>query len=228
VAITSARAPLRKGPRPRIPTGGDNEAIKAKELEARRQVPLMVSPVEATTSATGSLTSGGDHLSTNDSAHLCTGGRRLPLHAQRGLRSRPHCESEDKTIQERGRRPPRRTASCTTPRCGRRRGRSLGCGGPTHGATIARAVDGQPRPDQVAGGSVRGGAEATQAKAPGTRRLAAPAVGRARVPKVCLLRKAGKRPSPPNARGRSEPPAHAEGGAPTRLALLPGADDENP
>jgi hypothetical protein len=36
VAITSARAPLRKGPRPRLPTGGDNEAIKAKELEARR------------------------------------------------------------------------------------------------------------------------------------------------------------------------------------------------
>jgi hypothetical protein len=36
VAITSARAPLRKGPRPRLPAGGDNEAIKAKELEAQR------------------------------------------------------------------------------------------------------------------------------------------------------------------------------------------------
>jgi hypothetical protein len=36
VAITSARAPLRKGPRPRLPTGGDSEAIKAKELEAQR------------------------------------------------------------------------------------------------------------------------------------------------------------------------------------------------
>jgi hypothetical protein len=31
-AITSAFTPLRKGPRPRLPTGGDNEAIKAKEL----------------------------------------------------------------------------------------------------------------------------------------------------------------------------------------------------
>ena len=81
VAITSARAPLRKGPRPRLPTGGDNEAIKAKELEARRQVALMVPPAEATTSATGSLTSGGDHLSTDDSGHHCTGGRRLPQHA---------------------------------------------------------------------------------------------------------------------------------------------------
>jgi hypothetical protein len=36
VAITPACAPLRKGPRPRLPTGGDNEAIKAKELGARR------------------------------------------------------------------------------------------------------------------------------------------------------------------------------------------------
>jgi hypothetical protein len=53
---------------------GDNEAIKSKEWEARRQVALVVSPAEATTSATGSLTSGGDHLSTNDNGHLCTGG----------------------------------------------------------------------------------------------------------------------------------------------------------
>jgi hypothetical protein len=65
----------------------------------------MVSPAEATTSATGSLTSGGDHLSTNDSGHLCTGGRRLPQHTRRGPRSCPHCGSEDKTIQEHGRRP---------------------------------------------------------------------------------------------------------------------------
>jgi hypothetical protein len=65
----------------------------------------MVSPVEATASATGRLTSGGDHLSTDDSGHLCTGGWRLPQHARRGPRSRPHQGSEDKTIQERGRRP---------------------------------------------------------------------------------------------------------------------------
>jgi hypothetical protein len=35
-------------------------------------VALTVSPAEATTSAVGSLTSGGDHLSTNDSGHLRT------------------------------------------------------------------------------------------------------------------------------------------------------------
>jgi hypothetical protein len=60
---------------------------------------------------------------------------------------------EDKTIQERGRhphgvrrlvRPPGRrwsSVSCGGQRC---RGCS-GCGGPAHGATVARAVDGQPR-----------------------------------------------------------------------------------
>jgi hypothetical protein len=74
VATTSARAPLRRGPCPRLPTGGGNEAIKAKESEARRQVAPVVSPAEATTSAEGSLTSGGDHLSTDDSGRLCTGG----------------------------------------------------------------------------------------------------------------------------------------------------------
>jgi hypothetical protein len=79
-ATTSGCAPLRRGPRPRPPKGGDNEAIRAKESETRRQVALMVSPAEATTSTMGSLTSGGDHLSTNDSGHLCTGGRRLPQH----------------------------------------------------------------------------------------------------------------------------------------------------
>jgi hypothetical protein len=35
-------------------------------------VALTVSPAEATTSAEGSLTSGGDHLSTDDSGHLRT------------------------------------------------------------------------------------------------------------------------------------------------------------
>jgi hypothetical protein len=37
-------------------------------------VALTVSPAEATTSAVGSLTSGGDHLSTDDSGQLRTGG----------------------------------------------------------------------------------------------------------------------------------------------------------
>jgi hypothetical protein len=156
----------------------------------------MVPPAEATTSTTGSLTSGGDHLSTDDSDHLCTGGRRLPQHARRGPRFHSHCGSEDKTIQERGRRPRARMTSCTTLRCGRRRGRSRGCGGPAHDATVAHTVDGQPCPDQTAGGSVGGGVEAIQAGEPGTRRPATPAVGRSRVPEVRLLRKAGEHPSP--------------------------------
>jgi hypothetical protein len=45
--------------------GGDNEAIKAKEFEARWQVALVVWPAVATTStpaARQSLASGGDHL----------------------------------------------------------------------------------------------------------------------------------------------------------------------
>jgi hypothetical protein len=52
--------------------------------------------------------------------------------------------------------------------------------------------------------------------------------GRPHEPGVHLLRKAGERPSPPNAGARSGPPAHAEGEGPTRLALLPSADDEHP
>jgi hypothetical protein len=78
---------LQIGPRPRPPTGGDNEAIKAKESGTQRQVALMVPTAEATTSARGNLTSGCDHLSTDDSGHLRTGGRRLLQGARRGPRS---------------------------------------------------------------------------------------------------------------------------------------------
>jgi hypothetical protein len=125
VAITSTRTPLQKGPRPRLPTGGDNEAIKAKKSEVWRQVALTVSPAEATTSAVGSLTSGGDHLSTDDSGHLANGGRPsvreevLAPILTAGVRTRPSKNADAA---------PRRTTSCTTPRCGRRRGRSRGCG----------------------------------------------------------------------------------------------------
>jgi hypothetical protein len=69
-------------------------------------VALTVSPAEATTSVVGSLTSGGGHISPiSGSDHLCTDGQRLHQRAQRGLCSRPHYGSEDKTIQERRRRP---------------------------------------------------------------------------------------------------------------------------
>jgi hypothetical protein len=51
-------------------------------------VALTVSPAEATTSVVGSLTSGGDHLSTDDSGHLRTSvvlenGGRPSAHAKR-------------------------------------------------------------------------------------------------------------------------------------------------
>jgi hypothetical protein len=142
-------APLRRGPRPHPPTGGDNEAIKANESKARRQVALTVSPVEATTSVVGSLTSGGDHLSTDDSGHLCTGG----LPATMAASARPKRSSllssygsEDKTIQERGHCPHGvrrlvRPPQAASEQCGRWRGRSRGCGGPAHD----QAVD-TPRP----------------------------------------------------------------------------------
>jgi hypothetical protein len=71
-------------------------------------VALTVSPAEATTSVVGSLTSGGDHLSIDDSGHLHTGGLPVPAAASgRPKRfSLPSSYgSEDKTIQERGRHP---------------------------------------------------------------------------------------------------------------------------
>jgi hypothetical protein len=47
---------------------GYNEAIKAKEPGVQRQVALTVSLAEATTSAVGSLTSGGDHISSSNNS----------------------------------------------------------------------------------------------------------------------------------------------------------------
>jgi hypothetical protein len=108
-------------------------------------VALVVSPAEATTSAAGSLTSGGDHLSTDDSGHLCTGG--LPAttaasaHAERSSPPSSY-GGEDKTIQERDRhlrgvrrlvRPP-----------GRRRSSAVGCTGNTTDAVDLRTA--QPSP----------------------------------------------------------------------------------
>jgi hypothetical protein len=61
--------------------GGDNKAIKSKESGTQQQMAVMVPTAEATTSARGSLTSGCDHLSTDDSDHLRTSGRRLPQRA---------------------------------------------------------------------------------------------------------------------------------------------------
>jgi hypothetical protein len=195
----------------------------------------VVSPTEATTSATGSLTSGGDHLSTDDSDHLCTGG--LPATAAaspRAERSSPSSSygGEDKTIQERDRHL-RGVRRLVRP-LGRRQSSAAGCAETPQMQQIYARHDHRPCggrtvvPRLAAGGGAGGGAKAIQAKDPDTRKLTAPAAGRPRVAEVRLLRKAGEHPSPPNAGGRSGSPAHAEGRTPTRLAFHPSKDDEHP
>jgi hypothetical protein len=120
-------------------------------------VALTVSSAEATTSAVGSLTYGDHHLSTDDSDHLRAdaapvNGGCPSVHKEVltpvldiGVRTRPSGGADTAL---------RCTACCATPRCGQRRGKGRGCGRPTHGTTVARAVDGQPPPDQAAGGSL--------------------------------------------------------------------------
>jgi hypothetical protein len=105
----------------------------------------MASPAEATTYAMGSLTSGGDHLNTNDSGHLRTGGQRLPQHARRGPRSRPPTGVRTRPSKNAAATPTAYGVLYDPPvrPAGRR---SCGCGGPAHGTTVAHAVDGQPRP----------------------------------------------------------------------------------
>jgi hypothetical protein len=127
--------------------GGDNEAIKAKEWEARRQVALVVSPAEATTSAASSLTSGGDHLSTDDSGHLCTGG----LPATAAVSSHAERSSPPSSYGVRTR--PSKNATATSAAydvlydpLGDVGAVCHGCGRPAHDATVTRPVDEWPCP----------------------------------------------------------------------------------
>jgi hypothetical protein len=186
-------------------------------------VALTISPAEATTSAVGSLTDDSGHLRT--SAVPANGGRPsareevLAPVLTAGVRTKPYknavaAPAAYNVLYD----PPVRPAARE----------SCGCGRPAHGATVARAVGGQPRPDQATGGSTGGGTKAIQAKEPDTQQLTAPAAVRPRVAEVRLLRKAGERPSPPSAGGRSGSPAHAEGRTPNRLTFRPSEDDEHP
>jgi hypothetical protein len=203
----------------------------------RRQPPLhwAASPAAATTSATGSPANGGDHLSTDDSGHLCTGGLPTTTDASaRAERSSPLPSCGVRT------RPSKNVAATSTaydvlynPQGG------VGAAWPAAQGTLRmrRTCSRRNRrpcggwtatPHLAAGGSVGGGTKAIQAKEPDTRQLTVPTAGRPRVSEVCLLRKAGEHPSPPNAGGRSGSPAHAEGRTPTRLAFHPSEDDEHP
>jgi hypothetical protein len=194
-------------------------------------VALTVSPAEATTSAVGSLTSGGDHLSTNDSGHLRTsvvpanGGRPsaceevLAPVLTAGVRTRPSKNAAAApTAYDVLYDPPVRPATQEKPWVWpiRTRRDRRPCGGRTA----------MPRPS----GRRQRWRWHQSHLGRGARHAAVDGAsdGRPRVSGVRLLRKTGERPSPPNAGGRSGPPAHTEGGASTRLVLLPSTDDEHP
>jgi hypothetical protein len=119
-------------------------------------VALTVSSTEATPSAVGSLTYGGHHLSTDDSGHLHTNaapanGGRPSAHKEvltpvlaTGARTRLSKNTDVAPVAYNVLYDPP-----VRPAVRKGRGRSR----PAHGATVARAVDGQPHPDQAAGGS---------------------------------------------------------------------------
>ena len=125
----------------------------------------MVPTAEATTSARGSLTIGSHHLSIDDRGHLRT--KRSSLPSSHGVRTRPSKNAAAAAT-------PMTYDVLYDPQYDQWRGRSHGCGRPAHGVTDARAVDGQPRPDQVAGGSAGSGIKATQAEEPDTRQPTTP------------------------------------------------------
>jgi hypothetical protein len=133
----------------------------------------MAPTAEATICERGSLTSGCDHLSTDDNGYLCTSRRRLPQHARRGPRSRLTNGSEDKTIQERHRYDCGVRRLVRSPQCGRRAGEGVDVPDPhTTQPSPVRWMDSHA-PARAVGGSVGGGAEAVQPKGPGTLQLTA-------------------------------------------------------
>jgi hypothetical protein len=113
----------------------------------------MPSPVEATTSVRGSLTSGGDTSAPVGGGCLSTHKGVLAPVRPTGVRTRPSKNvAATAAAYDLLYGPPVRSAG---------RG-SHGCGKPAHGATVARAAVRQPRPDQTAGGSVGGSTRAIQ------------------------------------------------------------------
>jgi hypothetical protein len=70
--MTYGQTLLLKGPCSCPLMGDENQPLKPKSRRSGAQVALTVSSAEATTTAVGSLTSGGHHFSTGDSSHLRT------------------------------------------------------------------------------------------------------------------------------------------------------------
>jgi hypothetical protein len=157
-------------------------------------VALTVSSAEATPSAVGSLTYGGQHLSTDDSGHLRT-------NAASANDGRPSAHKEVLT-------PVLATGVGTGP------SKNVD----TAPATYNVLYD----PPGAAGGARRavGVANLRTTRPSPVRWTDSHTLTRQQVA-VRLLCKAGERPSPPNAGGRSGSPAHAEGRTATRLALPP-------
>jgi hypothetical protein len=134
---------------PVLMRGATTRPLKPKSRGLGGRGALMVPLAEATTSAVGSLTSSGNHLSTNDSDHLCTGRQRLPQHARRGPRSRPLTGVTTRPSKNAAATPAAYDVLYDPPPPVRPTGRRpRGCGGPAHDATVTRAVDGHPRPGQ--------------------------------------------------------------------------------
>jgi hypothetical protein len=107
----------------------------------------VASPAEATTSVAGILNSGDNHLSTDDSSHLCIGGlpatataspctKRSSLPPSYGVRTRPSKKATATSAVYDVLYNPLGSVGAVR----------HGCGRPTHGATVARAVDEQPHP----------------------------------------------------------------------------------
>jgi hypothetical protein len=153
------------------------QGVRTHNLASRRQVALTVSPAEATTSAVRSLTSGDDHLSTDDSGHLRASavpanGDRTGVHEEvlapvliAGARTRPSKNAAAApTAYDVLYIPPVRSVTREKPwvwptcaRCDRRP-----CG------------ERMATPFQAAEGSAGGGTKATQVEEPDTRQLTAP------------------------------------------------------
>jgi hypothetical protein len=179
-------------------------------------VALTVSPMEATTSAVGSLTSGGDHLSTDDSGHLHTrtvpaNGGRTSAHEEvftpvltMGVRTRPSKNAAPtRTVYDVLYDLPVRLVPQEKPWVW-----------PTRARRDRRPYGGRAATLRPSNRRRR-------------RRWHRSRPGREARHAVADSATDGERPSPPNTEGRSGPlPTRRR--VPTRRTLLPSTDDEHP